>query len=55
MIEVTAEFVTGIPAIQSDSLYVFDQWCIARGQSESRGYGDSQTSLSIKRPSNGTP
>lgn len=37
MIEVTGESVTSVLAIQSDSLYVFDQWCIARGQSGSRG------------------
>lgn len=37
MIEVAGEFVTSVPAIQSDSLYVFDQWCIAQGQSGSRG------------------
>lgn len=37
MIEVAGEPVIGILAIQSDSLYVFDQWCIARGQSGSRG------------------
>lgn len=37
MIEVTGESVTGVLAIQSDSLYVFDQWCIARGQNGCRG------------------
>lgn len=37
MIEVTAESITSVLAIQSDSLYVFDQWCIAEGQSGSRG------------------
>lgn len=37
MIEVTGESVTVVLAIQSDSLYVFDQWCIAQGQSECRG------------------
>lgn len=35
MIEATGESVTGVLAIQSDSLYVFDQWCIAQGHSES--------------------
>lgn len=37
VIEVTVESVTGVLAIQTDSLYVFDQWCIAQGQSSSRG------------------
>lgn len=37
VIEVTGESVSGVLAIQSDSLYVFDQWCVARGQSRSRG------------------
>lgn len=37
LIEGTGESITGVPAMQSDSLYVFDQWCIARGQSGSRG------------------
>lgn len=52
MIEVTGKYVTGALAIRSDSWYVFDQWCIAGGQSGSRtgagGRGNSQTSLSIK-------
>ncbi len=37
LIEVTGESITGVLAIQSDSLYVFDQWCIAWGQSGSMG------------------
>lgn len=37
VIEVTGESVSDVLAIQSDSLYVFDQWCVARGQSRSRG------------------
>lgn len=36
MIEMTVESVTGVLAIQSDSLYVFDQWCIAWRQSRSK-------------------
>ena len=37
MIEVTGKSVTSFLAIQHDILYVFDQWCIAWGQSKSRG------------------
>lgn len=36
MIEVTGKYVTSALAIWSDSLYVFDQWCIPHGQSGSR-------------------
>ena len=37
VIEVTGESVNSILEIQSDSLYVFDHWRIAWGQSRSRG------------------
>lgn len=37
MIEVTGMSVTSVLAIQSDILYVSDQWCIAWGQGGSRG------------------
>ena len=50
MIEMTGEAVTGVPAIQSDSLFVFDQWCIARGQSRSkRAVATLKPPVSIKR------
>lgn len=37
VIEVAGESITSVQAIQSDSLYVFDQWCRARGQGRSIG------------------